>query len=156
MKKAIMRIKHSFIYYFIRLIFLLIFVIVFLSLNSNRTDDNQGIIVISAGLAIIIFLSILRSLFEYLQFDSYSVKGVTGFIKRKTLSVPIANVLSCTYESKFFTNTIHIKTTTDDISFKNMARANKFVSRLTSEIGSIQRNSDTVNAIKEGFASISK
>ena len=152
-----MKIKHSISSYLcpIAILAILVFACFFYknpSLDKNRSSLIIGFIVIAA----LILLYCVRLLSEYLEFDKNTVSGATGIIKRKTMSIPLSNVTSCQYESKGIFNTIKISSATGVFIFSNMSSAKKFVQALNNEIGSIQRNSDTVNAIKEGFSGLKK
>jgi hypothetical protein len=148
-----MKIRHSVFAYLIPIAIIAIAIIlIVIPSNSNKERPIIGYICIG----IIALLIMVRIYSEYLEYDRNSVNGATGLIKRKSMSIPLANVSSCMYEARGIFNTITIQSASGTFIFSNMSNGKKFVNSLNNEIGSIHRNTDTVNAIKDGFESLKK
>ncbi len=151
-----MKIRHSFVSYLVPvgLLFACIAAVFF---KGSSSGNGQNLIIGIIAIAAIILFVCFRIYADYLSFDKNTVSGSTGIIRKQSMSIPLSNVTSCKLESiSGLTNSICIQSPSGTFYFKNMENAKEFVNALNNEIGSIQRNMDTINAIKEGFASIKK
>ena len=150
-----MKIRHSIISYLIPGAFLIASILVALG-QDMKSENGQNILLGCLIVGFIALSTCIQTRAEYLAFDQNTVYGATGVLKKKRMTIPLSSVTACQLENKGFTNVICVQSASGTFNYKNMAHAKRFVRALNNEIGSIQRNADTVHAIKEGFASLRK